>query len=52
MLVLDKDRDGTISAQEIKNAAEALKTLDRNKDGEITREELQPQPAGTRGVRR
>ena len=38
----DADRDGTLSAEEIENASEALGKLDRNGDGEITREEMRP----------
>ena len=41
--VLDANHDGTISAQEIANAANALKKLDKNKDGQLTRDELRPQ---------
>ncbi len=39
---LDANKDGTISAEEIKNASQALKKLDKNEDGELTREELRP----------
>jgi len=39
---LDTDKDGTLSATEIQNATESLKTLDENKDGELTRDELRP----------
>jgi hypothetical protein len=39
---LDTDKDGTISAAEIDNAPESLKTLDKNHDGKITMEELRP----------
>ena len=39
---LDADRDGTISAAEIKNAPNALAVLDKDKDGKITREEVRP----------
>ncbi|MFO0909181.1 MAG: hypothetical protein U0794_12665 [Isosphaeraceae bacterium] len=39
---IDKDRDGSLSAEEIKNAAEALLTLDRNNDGKLDRSELDP----------
>ena len=55
--VLDINKDGAISADEIKNAAEALLKLDRNKDGKITDEEMRPQgpqdrrPGGPGGER-
>ncbi len=39
---IDTDHDGTISAAEISQAPEALKTLDRNADGQLTAEELRP----------
>lgn len=39
---LDADKDKEISADEIANASEALKTLDKNADGKLTREELRP----------
>lgn len=42
--LLDTDRDGKLSAEEIENAAEPLARLDRNQDGEITRDELRPPP--------
>lgn len=41
-MALDTDRDGTISAAEIKNSAKALKALDRDNDGALSREELRP----------
>lgn len=41
---LDTDRNGTISATEIEQAATALKRLDRNQDGKLTGEELQSSP--------
>ena len=37
---LDSDKDGEISAEELKNASEALATLDKNKDGELDDTEL------------
>ena len=43
MIALDTDKDGELSASEIKNAAVALKKLDKNNDGKLTREELRPQ---------
>jgi hypothetical protein len=42
MVVLDTDRDGTLSSEEIAAAPEALKKLDKNDDGELTEEELRP----------
>lgn len=46
--VLDADRDGKISAEEIENAPEALAKLDKNEDGELTRDELRPPRRGGR----
>ena len=43
MEALDGDHDGVISAREIKNAAAALLTLDKNKDGSLTDDEFRPQ---------
>jgi hypothetical protein len=37
---LDKDKDGKVSADEIKAGAESLKALDRNKDGKLTADEI------------
>lgn len=42
--VLDLDKDGTLSAEEIAKAAESLKKLDKNGDGAIDRNELPPPP--------
>ena len=39
---LDADHDGTISAQEMENAPESLKVLDKNGDSELTPDELHP----------
>ena len=39
---LDLDKDGKISAEELKQASESLKKLDKNRDGELTREEMMP----------
>ena len=46
---LDADHDGTISAEEIQNAATALATLDKNNDGQLTRDELRPPRPGGQG---
>lgn len=40
---LDTDKDGKISAAEIKNATAALQKLDLNKDGSLTDDELRPE---------
>jgi beta-lactamase regulating signal transducer with metallopeptidase domain len=40
--ILDTDGDGTISAEEMANAAEALSRLDRDGDGELSQKELWP----------
>lgn len=39
---LDADHNGTISAAELADAPESLKTLDKNGDGELTPEEIHP----------
>ncbi len=41
---LDTDNDGIISADEIKNASDSLKKLDKNNDGQLTRDEYAPPP--------
>lgn len=47
---LDANHDGVISAEEIKNAATALQTLDKNKDGQLTDDEMRPpRPEGGPG---
>jgi len=40
MAVLDKNRDGELSNEELKNASRVLKHLDRNGDGQIIRDEI------------
>jgi hypothetical protein len=47
---LDANHDGVIDAQEIDNAAAALRTLDKNKDGKLTPDEFRPPrpPGGER----
>jgi hypothetical protein len=42
LTALDVDHDGEISAEEINDAAAALKKLDRNHDGYLTADELLP----------
>jgi hypothetical protein len=44
LAVIDSDGDGELSASEIRNAAEALRTLDRNGDGDLTPYEYLPHP--------
>ena len=39
---LDTNHDGTISADEIDNAVQSLKALDKNEDGKLTFEEIAP----------
>ncbi len=43
---LDTDDDGIISADEIKNAPDSLKRLDKNGDGQLTAEEWRPAMPG------
>ena len=47
---LDVNRDGVLSSEEIKMAAQRLKTLDRNGDGKLSRQEyeLKGRPDGNR----
>ena len=40
--VIDFDKDGILSADEIKNAPESLLVLDKNEDGVISKKELHP----------
>lgn len=59
MAVLDKNRDGELSQEELKNASRVLKDLDRNGDGQIIRDEIRAfmmsrfggQPGGQPGQR-
>ena len=49
---LDANKDGEIDANEINNAAAALKKLDKNGDGKLTMEEVRPRggrPGGPGG---
>ena len=55
MAALDADKDGALSADEIANAAAALKKLDKNGDGKVDRDEIRGEleklrpPRGERG---
>ena len=42
LVALDKDKDGTLSAEEIESATAALKTLDKNNDGQLDQSETRP----------
>ena len=48
VLAIDADRDGAVSAEEIRQAPTALRTLDRNADGQVTPDESRPM-RGPRG---
>jgi hypothetical protein len=43
-LVFDTDRDGVVSATEIRAASEVIRRFDRDGDGKLTGEELHPRP--------
>jgi hypothetical protein len=44
LAVLDQDRDGELSPDEIANSPLALAKLDKNGDGKLTRKEIHPPP--------
>ncbi|MES2920064.1 MAG: hypothetical protein V4819_00855 [Verrucomicrobiota bacterium] len=44
LVVLDANRDGALSPDEIANSSSALGDLDKNGDGMLTRKELLPRP--------
>jgi hypothetical protein len=48
LAALDTDRDGAISAREIRNASAALKRLDLNGDGQLVPVEVAPESAAKR----
>ena len=51
ILALDANHDGVIDADEIANAVEVLKQLDKNGDGKLTPDEFMgPRPQGRGGV--
>jgi hypothetical protein len=43
-IVLDANKDGAISADELATSSEKLKGLDKNKDGKLTLDEVSPTP--------
>lgn len=50
MEALDTDKNGTLSADEIKNSAASLAKLDKNGDGQLTQDEIRPpRPEGNNG---
>ena len=42
LAAIDADKNGTISAVELKNAEAALKPLDKDNDGQLSGEEIRP----------
>lgn len=52
MAALDADKDGALSADEIANATEALKKLDKNGDGKVGRDEIRTELEKLRPPRR
>ena len=48
MVALDLDRDGVLSADEIRQAPESLLKLDKNGDGQLTLDEIRPTPQRNR----
>lgn len=51
VVLIDKDEDGNLSAEELVNASAALLTLDADQDGNVTREEMRPPGFGGGGRR-
>ena len=49
MRLLDTDRNGELSADEIRNAPAVLKAADKNKDGKLTPEEVDAASGGGGG---
>ena len=47
LAAVDTNGDGVLSAEEIRNAAESIRKLDKDGDGKVSREEAMP--AGGRG---
>tara|TARA_R110002111_G_scaffold177322_1_gene243393 strand:+ start:26971 stop:27642 length:672 start_codon:yes stop_codon:yes gene_type:complete len=50
-VVLDANKDGEISKEEMENATVALQTLDKDKNGKLTEDELRPEFGGRDGGR-
>jgi Ca2+-binding EF-hand superfamily protein len=48
LAILDADRNGEISAGEVKNSSFALRALDMNRDGSLTPEEVLPERVDNR----
>jgi hypothetical protein len=48
-MALDADRDGSLSQAELRNAAAALKKLDKNNDGKLTQDEIGGATRGGKG---
>lgn len=46
---LDRNRDGVIDANELRDATELLQQLDRNRDGKLSREEVTGRRGGGKG---
>ncbi len=51
MRLFDTNKDGVISADEIKKASEVLAKMDKNKDGKLSPNEMPAPPEGFRGPR-
>ena len=49
LAAVDTNGDGVISAEELRNAAESIRKLDKDGDGKVTREEATPPGGRGRG---
>ncbi len=52
LVILDADKDGVLSADEINGAPAMLKALDKNGDGQVTPDEIRPLAGAGRGCGR